>query len=57
MSLNLGHMKPLLVFLARLAKRRPASSLTFSILTGPPLLPKVERDLALMPTEIADRIQ
>jgi hypothetical protein len=52
-----GHMKPLLAFVARVAERRPDTAVVMTILTSGVMFPKIESELARMPSEASGRIK
>jgi hypothetical protein len=53
----LGHIKALLALVPRIAERRTKSALAMTILTSSVMLPKVQQDLALMPSTVSERIK
>jgi hypothetical protein len=53
----LGHIKPLLALFMHMAERRSAESLTFTLLTSAPMLPKINRELELMAGHLSERIK
>jgi hypothetical protein len=54
---TLGHIKPLLALYARIAERRPASALELTLLSSASMLPKIQRELELIPGHLSERIK
>jgi hypothetical protein len=52
-----GHYKPFLVFIGRVAERRPGIEMHFTLLASAPIFQSVQRELKLMPSGLAKRFK
>jgi hypothetical protein len=57
LCLTSGHNKPLLAFFARIYELRPSAPFIITVLSSSPVMPKIERELRLLPRIVSDKLK